>query len=679
MSQGMGVTSTLPPARPSPQGLARAIAAVGLGVFALHALVPFGGAGTQRFFDHWLYNGLLIASVLGCLLRAALVRRNRLAWSVLTAGVALWTAGDIYWSVAFAGLDEPPFPSLADAGYLLFYPAAYVGLILLFRARAARLTRGVWIDGITAALAMASLSAAVVVEAVLRTTEGSLTVVVTNLAYPIGDMLLLALVVGVFALSGWRPGRTWLLIGASLGLMAVADSAYLFQTAAGTYSEGTIVDAFWPAGMLLLAAAAWHRDREQGVEVEHRPLLLVPAAGAGIAIAIEVWDHFHRENPLALYLSVLTVLAVIVRTGMSFRENSRLVDSLAHDAVTDPVTGLGNRRRLVRDLAGVLHRPGEDESQFLMIFDLDGFKGYNDRFGHMSGDALLLRLGRKLAALVEPPGDVYRLGGDEFCLLTPLDPAEAEALTERAMEAMSEEGEGFVVTSSFGAVFIPVEADNSSEALRLADQRLYAAKHRKHAERDRPHEVLLQALLEREPDLHEHLQDVAVLSLPIGRTLGLSRSELEDLHRAAQLHDIGKIAVPDEVLHRRGPLDENDMAFIRRHTLVGQRILGASPALGRVGAIVRSTHERWDGSGYPDGVAGVEIPLSARIITVCDAYDAMTSDRPYRSALSSAEALLELRRGAGTQFDPEVVSLFCAALRTGAAGRGLDKADPAAA
>lgn len=670
----MDVASTAAAARPSARTAVRVAAGAGLAAFSVHALVPFGGAATERFFDHWVYNALLVTAVGCCALRAVRVRRNRVAWAILAAGTALWTAGDIYWSVALAGLDEPAVPSAADAGYLLFYPAAYVGLIMLFRARARSLSRAVWIDGITAALAMASLAAAVLVEAVLRTTSGSAAVVVTNLAYPIGDMLLLALVVGVFALCQWRPGRAWLLIGAALGLMAVADGSYLFETAAGTYTEGTILDALWPAGMLLLAAAAWHNGREERVEVEHRPLLLVPAGATAIAVAIQVWDHLQHENGLAIYLSVATMLFVIARTGASFRENSRLLETWANDAVTDPVTDLGNRRRLVRDLAAVLEDDSADRPWLLVIFDLDGFKNYNDRYGHLSGDALLLRLGKKLAGLVDEPGHAYRMGGDEFCLFTPLDGADPEELSARAAETLSEVGDGFVVTSSFGSVVVPTEAGTASDALRVADRRLYAVKHGKHSERDRPHEVLLQAMLEREPNLHEHIQGVATLSLAVGRALGLSTTELRDLHRAAQLHDIGKIAIPDEVLHKPGPLDAEEMVFIRRHTLVGQRILGASPALLRVGEIVRASHERWDGTGYPDGVQGELIPLPARIVSVCDAYHAMTSDRPYRSALPEGEAIHELLHGAGSQFDPEVVRLFCDALRSHEAARGLDAA-----
>jgi HD-GYP domain-containing protein (c-di-GMP phosphodiesterase class II) len=175
--------------------------------------------------------------------------------------------------------------------------------------------------------------------------------------------------------------------------------------------------------------------------------------------------------------------------------------------------------------------------------------------------------------------------------------------------------------------------------------------------------ALLEALALREPELHEHLEGVGSLAVEAGRMLGLRRDELDDLARAAQLHDLGKLAVPDEILQKPGPLDEREWAFVRQHTLVGERILRASPALRSVATVVRSSHEHWDGSGYPDGLSGDEIPLASRIVTACDAYHAMTSNRPYRQTSSPEEALNELMRLAGTQFDPNVVRIVVAHVR----------------
>ena len=276
---------------------------------------------------------------------------------------------------------------------------------------------------------------------------------------------------------------------------------------------------------------------------------------------------------------------------------------------------------------------------------------------------MLARLGSKLAAVPGSQGAAYRLGGDEFCLVAVVGEGEAEPLIDRACQALTEHGEGFEIESSFGAVMLPEEATDASQALQIADERLYAQKHSRRGESDRTMAALLEALAQREPDLQAHLEGVGALAVETGRVLGLRRDELDELARAAQLHDLGKLAVPDEILQKPGPLDEREWAFIRQHTIVGERILRASPALRSVATVVRSSHEHWDGSGYPDGLAGEEIPLAARIVCACDAYDAMLSTRPYREALSPEEALNELMRLAGEEFDPGVVRVLVAHVR----------------
>ncbi|HKD93696.1 MAG TPA: diguanylate cyclase, partial [Gaiellaceae bacterium] len=295
----------------------------------------------------------------------------------------------------------------------------------------------------------------------------------------------------------------------------------------------------------------------------------------------------------------------------------------------------------------------------LVLFDLNGFKTYNDTFGHPAGDALLTRLAAKLAAVVAPDGTAYRMGGDEFCVLLPTP----EPDLHRIAQALWESGEGFDVSSAYGAAVIPADATTVSSALSLADERLYAHKELlAEIRRGTAHEPLLRTLAEREPELRAHVADVSSLAVRVGERLGLAPDELEELRLAAELHDVGKLAIPDVVLQKSGALDATEWSFIHSHTLIAQRILSSAPALRPVGAIVRSTHENWDGTGYPDGLAGEAIPLAARIIGACDAYSAMTSDRPYRAARTPAQAVAELRRCADSQFDRTVVQLLCAVL-----------------
>ncbi len=641
----------------------RALSLAGIAAFSVHALVP-DGPTVARVFDDWVYYALSWLAVATCAARVALVPRDRGGWLALTIGLALWAAGDFYYAHWIGTQPEPPFPSLADAGYLAFYPFAYVGFVLLFRTRVTRLTAGIWIDGITAGLAVAAVGAAVLLEVVLETTSGSFGAVATNLAYPLGDMLLIALVVAAFSVVRWRPGRAWLILGAALAVNAVGDAVYLYAISTGNYREGTLLDATWPAAMLLLAQAAWTpAPARVPVETEGKPLFALPAACGSVAVGVLVLDHFDRLNAAALALAAATVAGVVVRLWLTFRENGRLFELTRSEAVTDALTGLGNRRRLTADLERALVAATSEQPWLLVVFDLDGFKSYNDAFGHPAGDALLVRLGARLAAAVGSNGAAYRLGGDEFCLLAPVRGEEVAVLLDGAAEALSEQGDGFHVTTSFGAVFLPDDAHAARAALGEADTRLYAQKHHKRALRERTHQALVQALHEREPGLAGHTHGVTALALSTGQRLGLGEGELEELERAAQLHDIGKIAVPDQILRKPGPLSEHEWRFIHQHTLVGQRILAASPALRRIGEIVRATHEHWDGSGYPDGLQGEAIPLAARLIAVCDAFDAMTTERPYRRALAPEEAVAELERCAGTQFDPAVVRAVVAVVR----------------
>ena len=266
-----------------------------------------------------------------------------------------------------------------------------------------------------------------------------------------------------------------------------------------------------------------------------------------------------------------------------------------------------------------------------------------------------------MASAVAPYGRAYRVGGDEFCVLVDHDSGGVpDSVIAAATAALGERGEGFRVSSSHGSVVIPREAATPTRALKLADQRLYAEKEERPSSAGRQaRDVLLRTLRERKPELHSHLQEVVPLVTAVGRKLGLSGRALTALQRAAQLHDLGKVAIPDGILNKPGPLDSKEWQFMRRHPIIGEQILSAAPAMADVASIVRSHHEHFDGSGYPDGLAGEQIPLGARIVAACDAYHAMTSERPYKSGMPMAMAVAELMRCSGRQFDPVVTeSLF---------------------
>jgi diguanylate cyclase (GGDEF)-like protein len=367
-------------------------------------------------------------------------------------------------------------------------------------------------------------------------------------------------------------------------------------------------------------------------------IVLIPIGLAGVAACAWLLSLYRRRSEATLRATV---------------------DVTAEEARTDELTGLPNRRALVEELE---RRFAAEESFTLTLADLNGFKRYNDTFGHPAGDALLRRLGRKLAAACEGRGIAARLGGDEFCVLLSAETGAGQAHALLS-EALSDEGEGFRITAASGMAAVPREAADPSAALRLADSRMYAVKGSSHPSAEEGMFLALTRMLdERHPGLGSHVEEVADLAVACAEGLGLSADEVSAVHRAAELHDVGKVGIPSEILTKEGPLSDEEWQFMRRHSIIGERILAGVPSLERVASMVRSSHERWDGRGYPDGMSGDEIPLGARIVFVADAFCAMTEDRPYAQARSIESARQELRACAGTQFDPTVITAFLAAL-----------------
>jgi diguanylate cyclase (GGDEF)-like protein len=365
------------------------------------------------------------------------------------------------------------------------------------------------------------------------------------------------------------------------------------------------------------------------------------------------------------------------------RARKAAADITAHEvlreqALTDVLTQLGNRRKLTADLDERLPGASAARPLMLIMFDLDGFKSYNDTFGHAAGDAMLARLGGKLAASISSCGSAYRLGGDEFCALVSPQPDDLHSVLAATAGALEDRGENFAVGASYGAVLLPCEATTLDYALQLADERMYSHKRgRPGRAGDQTRDMLLHIMQAKQPSLQEHSSDVAELCVRVGRRLQMTAEELDEVTRAAELHDVGKVGIPDAILEKPGPLNDSEWAFMHQHTILGERILSAAPALRPVAVVVRATHERWDGAGYPDGNAGEAIPLGARVIAACDAYDAMTTDRAYRGRMSHENACAELMREAGRQFDPRVVEALIEVLHASGAAAQASVRDAA--
>jgi two-component system cell cycle response regulator len=633
--------------------IAQAAAVGGLVGYGLQATIPMCRNLAGDSFETWSYPALFLLAAGICF------ARRSAAWAAFGAGLLATAGGDIYWNLAI-GDAEPPAFTPADALWLAFYPACLIGLVLLARTRMREIRAGLVLDGLIGALCLTAVGAALVFGAILSEKALYPDDFAMDAVMFFGDLVLLGAIVAVLAVTYWRPGRALTLVSVALLLSAAVDGFSIWQGATGSEVKLTGVETLLPAAAVLIGFAAWQPATSKAVRgTEGWRVVALPAVFGAVALVLLVVNLVAPLNGLALALAVATLAAVIVRMGVALAQHMSLLAASRIDALTDALTGLANRRRLTADLDQVVATAFSDDPYALMMFDLDGFKQYNDWHGHPAGDALLRRLGERLSTAVQP-ARAYRMGGDEFCVIARGGDLDARRVRAAALAALSENAEGFAVASSCGLVLIPTEAADASEVLQLADERLYAqkARQRRFSASRETTSALVQALEEREPELRDHIADVADLARGVAEQLGLDGEELEEVVRAGELHDVGKVAVPDSILRKPGPLNDVEWGTMRQHTLVGDRIVSAAPALRGVARLVRASHERFDGMGYPDRLMGDEIPLGARIVTVCDAFNAMTSDRPYRPAVSPAEALAEIESCAGRQFDPLVVEAF---------------------
>ncbi len=347
--------------------------------------------------------------------------------------------------------------------------------------------------------------------------------------------------------------------------------------------------------------------------------------------------------------AILGAVVTLVLLGRSGGRGG--TGEVSAEAQFDPLTGLATHDALLGDLRRELDGGREVT---LYLFALDGFKDYNDAYGDQCGDALLGWLGRKLRDAVGSYGTAYRMRGGSFALLAVGSERFTNALCASAASALSESGDGFQISCDVGRATLPVETAVPREGLELAARRASQAAGERHVKSGRraPADTIEALRLVRSR------QDVAALAVAIARRLDVPEAEIEHVENAMHLCDVGNVAVPRAVLSYPGKITGPEWQFILLHTLVGARLIAGPLGMEPVARLVRHSHERWEGAGYPDGLSGEAIPIGSRIVFVCSAFHDMTSERPHHAALEPADAVAQLERGAGSQFDPAVVEAF---------------------
>jgi HD-GYP domain-containing protein (c-di-GMP phosphodiesterase class II) len=393
-----------------------------------------------------------------------------------------------------------------------------------------------------------------------------------------------------------------------------------------------------------------------------------------VAVALLTYDHTTSSSlsepiywsALALILTVFTWL--LMRVGRA----SRAIATQHLASLRDQPTGLGSSTALQADLAAALKA---GVTTVLFVIELEALGSSEERSEQPSREQRLVRAAAELAnAGTALSATVYRTEGTHFAMLAPAGESDPADLTARARATLVPAQQSTLANAHFGEVVLPREAKQPEHALQMAAENLAASKRQGlRSARRQAHAALLAALGARRPQLREHLRSVVPRVISVGRRIELDRQALDDVVLAAGLQDIGMLTLPESILEQAGPLSTEQQALLHAHPLAGERIVASASSLSSVARLVRSAYERYDGSGYPDGLVGEEIPLGARIIAPCVAAAAMTSNRPHRRALSSEQAVTELLAGAGTQFDPRVVAILAEELAEEAGRRSGDR------
>ncbi len=532
--------------------------------------------------------------------------------------------------------------------------------------------------------------------------HGHMTIIV-HAAFPVIDLTLVFCIVANlfgFKFSAWR--RWDVLVASGLTLVMAADLMHLFQHldfAKNGAALRSLYDMTWLTSYWLFFTGSWYSIFDPGrtgkdlAPIHHDFRWREIAVHLAMVVAVPTFmylAHYRTDNMLDHWTLIIfvTILATIIvlRAGLIMAESSKLFSR----SITDSLTGLFNHRLFQERLTVEIERAKrQGECMSLAVFDIDDFRRVNNLYGHSAGDRLLIAIGQRMRATTRISDTLCRIGGDEFALIMPqTKPIDAYKVCFKAQREL-ERLPGFEdidIKVSIGIAAFPDHSRDKDDLREKADGALYWAKfHGKDevllydadvvktlnvSERIKKLEeqaylstvqALAAAVDARDPYTQYHSKHVSTLAALLAAKLGFDKRRMRLVETAALLHDIGKIGIADKILRKSAALIDEERKQIEEHPMIGQKILSQTTVKETLPWIM-AHHERWDGSGYPQGLKEEEIPLEARILSLCDAYDAMTSDRPYRQGLPRDAALRQLREGRGTQFDPSLTDVFVALL-----------------
>jgi diguanylate cyclase (GGDEF)-like protein len=665
-------------------------------------------------------------------------------------GILGFALGEGIWTYYELVLNHPtPFPSLADAGYLIAYPFFFLGILLLPVRRVSITSRTrVLLDGLVVMCAVATFSWYYVLGPTLMQGGESTLAKIVGTAYPVCDLVLVFCLLLLAVHSGDRSFRPVIrILSLGLAIIVVTDTLFDYETLRGTYASGGLLDVGWPLGYMLIGLGAlaarllMKRDSEvsteaalSGADGAHdgpssrspifrslAPYVLLAAVGALMVYSGHVRAHEAQEpgvyigGALLIALVCLRQILVILENSQLYREtvvyatqlhtaqeelrsnNEALAEAnkrLEALATSDPLTGLLNHRAMVAALDHELERAHRYNRPFALLFiDIDHFKALNDGCGHSVGDGALREFASVVGAALRGADVLGRWGGEEFLAILPETDGDAAAdVAERVRSIVAGHTlatvTGLRMTCSVGVACSPQDSTDRDSLIDAADRAMYAAKRlgrnqvrltsdpavgalendpgtagtREETALIGTVEALATLVQARDHYTGFHIDAVSRLSAKLGEWLGLPAEQVYALRLGGWLHDIGKVAISDAILQKPARLTEEEWVLMRTHPIVGADVVSRVPGLRMLAQMIRAHHERWDGHGYPDGLAGEEIPLSARIIAVADSFRAMTTERPYQRARSTEDALAEMRRCSGTQFDPVIVEALIGVL-----------------